>query len=140
MSDKVSVANTKSDASPNHQNDISAQAIATKILTEVSNGLSGKDATAGTQAQNDLANLMTDPLQHQVLNQIATDMNDSAMMKTLGLTGSVNQDDLGNVTSLSFTSDAGMQALQQHIGWSGEIRFDSNASGKRSKCREFNFH
>ena len=96
------------------QNDLSAHVIASKFLQEISAGLKG-DLVSASNAQDELQGIQKDPLQKQVLGQIATDMNDSAMMKSLGLTGSVNKDAGGNVTSLSFSSPDGVAAYNNQV-------------------------
>jgi hypothetical protein len=115
MSDRAVTAPAKSqDVSIQQQNDVSANAIALKFLNEMSSGLKG-DLSAGSQAQDLLSGLQGDPLQKQTLNQIATDMNDTAMMTKLGLTGSVQKGANGDVLSLSFSSEAGVQNYNNQL-------------------------
>jgi hypothetical protein len=117
MSDKAVTAPTKNeDMSIQHQNDVSSHALATKVLQEISTGLKNSDYSSGSQAQDDLQALAKDPLQQQVLAQMATDTQDAALMKSLGLTtASFNKGANGDIKSIDFSSDAGIQAYNNKL-------------------------
>ena len=101
------------------QANISAQATATRFLNDVSGSLQLNekqydyyDAQSDAAARNLLQSIQSNPLKNQILNQVASDMNNNATMSQLGLTGSVERDSNGDVTGLSFTSPSMTNAYQ----------------------------
>jgi hypothetical protein len=114
MSDRALAAPVKTeDTSISNQNTASATAM--KFLQELSTGLKNSDMNNGTQAQDDLQALTNKPSQKQVLAQIDTDTKNATLMKSLGLTGSVQKGPNGEIQSLTFTSAAGVQAYNSQL-------------------------
>ena len=116
MSDKsISAPAPKADLSPTQQNDLSAHTIATKFLNDISTAMKSNDFGADEEAHNLITDLQGDPLQKQTLNQIASDMADTKLMQSLGLTASVDRDAKGDVSSLNFSSQDAMNDYQNSL-------------------------
>ena len=96
------------DVTPQNQNDLSTAAVTARFMNDVSKTFrSGADNfSSDVDAHNILTDLQTDPLKKPILENIANEMNDKKLMSSLGLTGSVERDQKGDITNLVFNSQS----------------------------------
>jgi hypothetical protein len=100
------------------QNDVSSKGVATKFLNEIRAAFDPNGfgmLAADSMAHDTLDGLQSDPLKKQAIEQIATDVNDPALMNSLGLKGSVERNEKGDVVSLTLSSPDQKNAYDKNL-------------------------